>query len=225
MKKRGSEEEGFLASILAKPEDRTSRLVYADWLEERDDPRAQLIRLEEEMRGLPVYSDPYWALKTRRNLLRPECDEDWLEQMRYGTDYEPVFHTVPSGWKERWRLIRAFIERWHKVPLGDVGGQTSRIEITVQTLGYELPPSVREWIALLWDLVDGGGYDQVFRDCLSSEEVPEQDAFSLMIQGEADYHWAVRQQQLSSDDPPVDGYMLDYDNERGGRFIHLDFGV
>jgi uncharacterized protein (TIGR02996 family) len=36
----------FLEAILAAPEDDTSRLIYADWLEERGDPRAEFIRLQ-----------------------------------------------------------------------------------------------------------------------------------------------------------------------------------
>jgi len=39
------EEAGFIAALLAEPDDRTVLLVYADWLDERDDPRAQLLRL------------------------------------------------------------------------------------------------------------------------------------------------------------------------------------
>jgi uncharacterized protein (TIGR02996 family) len=38
-------DETFLRAILAAPEDATSRLVYADWLEERGDPRAEVLRL------------------------------------------------------------------------------------------------------------------------------------------------------------------------------------
>jgi uncharacterized protein (TIGR02996 family) len=37
-------DEPFLSAILAAPEDPTNRLVYADWLDERDDPRAEVLR-------------------------------------------------------------------------------------------------------------------------------------------------------------------------------------
>ncbi len=37
-------DEAFLRAILAYPEDDTPRLIYADWLEERGDPRAELLR-------------------------------------------------------------------------------------------------------------------------------------------------------------------------------------
>lgn len=40
-----NEEAGFIAALLADPDDRTALLVYADWLQERDDPRAEYLRL------------------------------------------------------------------------------------------------------------------------------------------------------------------------------------
>ena len=42
----GTIEEGFLQDIVDHPDDPTTRLIYADWLEERDDPRSELIRLQ-----------------------------------------------------------------------------------------------------------------------------------------------------------------------------------
>jgi uncharacterized protein (TIGR02996 family) len=39
-------DDAFLGAILAEPDDDTPRLVYADWLEERGDPRGEFIRLQ-----------------------------------------------------------------------------------------------------------------------------------------------------------------------------------
>ncbi len=41
-----SDEQAFLDAIKANPSDRALRLIYADWLEERGDPRAVSLRLE-----------------------------------------------------------------------------------------------------------------------------------------------------------------------------------
>jgi uncharacterized protein (TIGR02996 family) len=38
-------EEAFLGAILAEPGNDLPRLIYADWLEERGDPRAELLRV------------------------------------------------------------------------------------------------------------------------------------------------------------------------------------
>jgi uncharacterized protein (TIGR02996 family) len=37
-------EEAFLQAIRDQPEDQALRLVYADWLEERDDSRGEFVR-------------------------------------------------------------------------------------------------------------------------------------------------------------------------------------
>ena len=39
-----NEDTAFLRSVIAFPEDATARLVYADWLDDRNDPRAELLR-------------------------------------------------------------------------------------------------------------------------------------------------------------------------------------
>jgi uncharacterized protein (TIGR02996 family) len=40
-----NEEAGFIAALLAEPEDRVTLLVYADWLDERGDLRGEYLRL------------------------------------------------------------------------------------------------------------------------------------------------------------------------------------
>lgn len=81
----------FLLKIRDTPRDTATRLVYADWLEERYDPRAELIRIEEEMRLLPVFSDRYWELKPKRNALRLQAESGWLDIMGYGNVCQPLF--------------------------------------------------------------------------------------------------------------------------------------
>jgi uncharacterized protein (TIGR02996 family) len=44
-----SEERAFLSAIGANPDDQTAKLVYADWLDERDDPRAEIVRLKVQV--------------------------------------------------------------------------------------------------------------------------------------------------------------------------------
>jgi uncharacterized protein (TIGR02996 family) len=44
------EEKGFLRAIAADPADDRNRLIYADWLEERGDPRGEYIRLRLSLR-------------------------------------------------------------------------------------------------------------------------------------------------------------------------------
>lgn len=145
-------DDSFLLAIEAAPADRVRRLVYADWLDERYDPRGELVRVEEEMRALPVFADRFWELKPRRNELRAVAGGDWCARMRYGTECEPEFrHGIPDGWRDRWRLIREFTERWHRIPMPDVGGRQNEIAEAEARLKRELPQSLREWIAFAHD--------------------------------------------------------------------------
>lgn len=206
-------EAAFLAAIREAPADRTSRLIYADWLEERGDPRGELIRIEEEMRLLPVFSDHFWQLKPRRNELRKLAASDWLQTLRYGTDCLPLFrHGVPDGWKERWRLIREFTERWHQRSLGDVGGRTEEIAEVDRHLGRTLPASVREWVAFAHDVRQSPHYIDVLRDVCEIEELNGLSAVSLVVLCERNYRWAVRHADLAQPDPPVHGFLSVYDD-------------
>jgi uncharacterized protein (TIGR02996 family) len=49
----GPEEGSFLRAAFVDPDDAAPRLVYADWLEERHDPRGPVVRLAERLRRLP----------------------------------------------------------------------------------------------------------------------------------------------------------------------------
>jgi uncharacterized protein (TIGR02996 family) len=209
----------FLATIDTRPDDRAFRLIYADWLDEQSDPRGELIRVEEEMRQLPVYSDPFWALKPRRNELRSQADAHWLACMRYGTECEPVFrHGIPDGWRERWRLIREFTERWYRKPMPDVGSR-SELRKFSQAVDPMLSPSVCEWIAYAWDLTPSGRPTVVHRDQYTMESLPGVPAHSLLMEAEGEYHWAVQFGDLHLPDPPVRRYDLDYERENEATFI------
>jgi uncharacterized protein (TIGR02996 family) len=203
----------FLSAIAANPRDRTVRLIHADWLEERGDERHELIRVCEEMRRVPVFADRYWELKARRNELRAACPADWLAATGLdGSDYDPIFRDgVPDDWKGRWRVVREFTERWHRLPMGDVGGRTEEVRATEERLGLKLPPSLREYVAYAHDVFPQPDSRMVHRDWYLMEPMPGHPAISLMIQGEGDKHWAVQTADLGTPDPLVHTYIWDHD--------------
>ena len=63
-----SDEAGFLYALRENPGDDDTRLVYADWLEERGDPRGEYLRLEHQLRTIPA----------RLAHLREGIDRDWI---------------------------------------------------------------------------------------------------------------------------------------------------
>ena len=69
------EEAGFIAALLADPGDRTVLLVYADWLDDRNDPRGEYLRLlvaAEVERGRLV------VLRGRLAELHRQLDSAWV---------------------------------------------------------------------------------------------------------------------------------------------------
>jgi uncharacterized protein (TIGR02996 family) len=200
-----SEEAGFLSAISSDPKDRAVRLVYADWLEERGDARGELVRIEEEMGRIAVFSDRFWLLKSRRNELRSVAPTDWLNAMGYdGSECPPTFaHGVPDGWKERWRLIREFTERWSRRRLGDVGGQADKIRAAENRLGRTLPPSLREWVAFVHDARNSNGCYFVLVNGCRLEDLEDHPATVLMSDLEEEFQWAIRHEDFALPDPPV----------------------
>jgi len=81
-----TDEDAFHAALDANPADSTLRLIFADWLEERDDPRAAGYRAMGERGSRPQFyveeSFPWswwWATRDR------DCHdltEDWFIEVR-----------------------------------------------------------------------------------------------------------------------------------------------
>src|SRR5688572_20050324 len=69
-------DDDFLRAILEDPGDDSLRLVYADWLEERGDPRGEFIRVQVELARMadddPGRPDLEWR---ERELLQDHGDQ------------------------------------------------------------------------------------------------------------------------------------------------------
>lgn len=88
--------ERFLSAILENPDDESPRLVYADWLEKRGDPRGEFIRIQCALAKLSS-TDPRWVdlAKRERELLNT---------------YESLWAAPLAGLVEGWRFRRGFVE-------------------------------------------------------------------------------------------------------------------
>jgi uncharacterized protein (TIGR02996 family) len=71
-------EDPFLAAIRANPDDTLTRLVYADWLDERDDPRGMFLRLEIEAAATPEGVTMRDAQLARLAVLAVQLDVRWV---------------------------------------------------------------------------------------------------------------------------------------------------
>lgn len=60
------EEQRFLAAIVLDPDAETNRLIYADWLEEQGDQRAEYLRLETRLAQIPKDHPEYPLVKKQK---------------------------------------------------------------------------------------------------------------------------------------------------------------
>src|SRR5262245_400477 len=76
------DEGAFLQAILAAPADDVPRLVYADWLEERGDGRAEFLRLDGQLRRLAPADPAASRLGARLGELGLAAEPDWVALVR-----------------------------------------------------------------------------------------------------------------------------------------------
>src|SRR5438093_4089128 len=70
-------EVAFLRAVLDRPDDDGPRLVFADWLEERGDPRGAFIRAQVELERLGEYDPRRPALELLADQLLVEHGDAW----------------------------------------------------------------------------------------------------------------------------------------------------
>lgn len=75
----------LLAAVVARLDDDGPRLVYADWLSERGDPRGEFIALQCELARASPRSTRHAELQAKLRALRPAHGESW-EPQQLGPD-------------------------------------------------------------------------------------------------------------------------------------------
>jgi uncharacterized protein (TIGR02996 family) len=73
-------DDAFLADIIAAPDDDGLRLIYADYLDERGDPRGEFVRVQIELARLPDGPGPSsrrLELEARERALLLEHEREW----------------------------------------------------------------------------------------------------------------------------------------------------
>jgi uncharacterized protein (TIGR02996 family) len=93
------DESGFLKALQSDLHDDVSRLVYADWLEERGDVRGEYLRLQCELKRAWSYADPCRELFRRAASLRQRINPHWLSLVHRCTTPAPptnVAEAIPA---------------------------------------------------------------------------------------------------------------------------------
>src|SRR5436305_9462466 len=68
----------FLRAIRERPDDDLPRLIYADYLDERGDPRGEFIRIQIERPTLPFHTARRYELLARERELLRRHEDEWL---------------------------------------------------------------------------------------------------------------------------------------------------
>lgn len=86
----------FLQAIIEDPDDDDLRLVYADWLDERGQPkRAEFIRVQIELAKLPKGDERRKNLEARERELILRHEKQWVQPIR--------------AWAREWQFSRGLI--------------------------------------------------------------------------------------------------------------------
>ena len=135
------DETAFMSAICTAPDEDLPRLVFADWLEERDDPRGEYLRVDVEIlrhtrEGRVVPPE----LETRRLELECVLDQGWVRTVSrpWRRELPHPFHDLVRPWQPRKDRgsDRVVITRdWVR----EVGDEQARIALSQVGLMLALP--------------------------------------------------------------------------------------
>lgn len=94
---RSAEEAGLLRAILDDPADDVPRLIYADWLEDRGDPRGEFIRVQCELASLDGDDPRRQVLRERERGLLQENEAAWRSALPLGFFHGPFVRGFVQG--------------------------------------------------------------------------------------------------------------------------------
>jgi uncharacterized protein (TIGR02996 family) len=97
----------FLKAVVANPDDDLTRLVYADWLEENDQPeRAEFVRVQVALAAGVTDLAQRLQLEDRQRELLVAHDTEWVRELA------EVLDMAPGRWGG-WVFRRGFVEYFH----------------------------------------------------------------------------------------------------------------
>ena len=108
-----SDEEGFLQTIIANPDDDAPRLVYSDWLEDHGYlDRAEFIRVQCELARMSKDDLRFAELDRRERGLRKAHFEEWIAPLRAVTHFYKTLSEFRRGFVEYIQIRgAAFLEK------------------------------------------------------------------------------------------------------------------
>jgi uncharacterized protein (TIGR02996 family) len=151
-------EEDFLEAIRAAPDDDGPRLVYADWLDERGDPRGEFIRLQIALAGIPADDPGRTPLERQERRLLNANWGRWggplralgVERFSFGRGFiEAVATNIDT-------LLRSGEELFRLAPVRTLRVSGGQDQLPVLTAHVPILGRVRRLDLSLWGLTGEG---------------------------------------------------------------------
>ncbi len=141
-----SDEAAFFAAIRAAPDDDTARLVFADWLDERDQIGGEFLRAEVELSRVPFDSAAWPRAFARYRAAAAPLPEAWRE----AAERYPLAHWLALLTRGAWARLERWCRDHHPALLNRLapGATAEQIGALERAIGQQLPADVREWFAL-----------------------------------------------------------------------------
>jgi uncharacterized protein (TIGR02996 family) len=130
-------EEAFMAAILATPREDASRLVFADWLEERDDVRGELLRIATELEALEATAPQDMRGRMARVRRIGQLTRRWREVIR--PEHRPWLASLHRG---RLQCVG--------VPDGTCPGSWDRLPVEQDRPFARYCSTCTRWVRLCW---------------------------------------------------------------------------
>jgi uncharacterized protein (TIGR02996 family) len=177
-------EEPFIQAILASPSDEAPRLIYADWLEERGDPRGEYLRTRIALARMPKKDKRRASFRKRLDELRPSIDSEWRALFDFNLRYQAAFAALARPLRPK------------------DGVPESRVARGERRLGIRLPRALRDYYLV------AGRFDQFnvdVHDHLMPPESWELDSgiVEFLNENQGVARWGVKVNGPAGDDPPV----------------------
>lgn len=122
-------EEDLLAQIRQRPDDDAPRLLFADWLDERGDPRGEFVRLQCTLAALAADAPERGALAVRhaelesvqRQHAQQALSRFGIRDFRFSRGFIDRLHVSGAQFLELWRTLAPLAPavrglRWSEIP-------------------------------------------------------------------------------------------------------------
>jgi uncharacterized protein (TIGR02996 family) len=100
------EDRAFLRGILTNPAELTGWLAYADWLDDRGDPRSEFVRLQVRLSDPALTQTDRFGVIGRLEDIRSNLDPDWLAVFDR-PDVENCDERFAFQCPKKWERLRA----------------------------------------------------------------------------------------------------------------------